>query len=412
MLPHARGGFFLPIQAGYREWHNRRALLLTPRQRRQLRYEPQVMRGRDDRDMSHVKREARQPALHIVATLIESHQCLHGEGVEKIMDTWPPSFGVADASLLEQLSDSRAQTASAVGAPTPPTVAKQRCAGARVGAGVPLNPIPKYRRRRDCPMLDNISFRRKITDLVMRYNWETPEDGKRMLGWLACALVGASLRHRPHVWLSGYPGKSWFMNHLQHALHQHHYRYCASPEDYRTREGRLPLHVIDAADYRDTNNEIIRPARRRVQKVINACRAASGRFDMCGDFGPLCFSACVMSWEQPEMTRYETRQFAPVRLGETMSREGFLRYESEAKELLGNNELLVELQNSISEAAAEIAEQADKLDQTAAHESDRFRQVEICAIRGALSAGWQWWSGTDELLGYWAGERPITGQPE
>lgn len=256
-------------------------------------------------------------------------------------------------------------------------------------------------------MLGNAGVRTEIADFVMRYNWQTPEDGKRMLGWLVCALVSASLKHRPHVWLSGYPGKSWFMDHIQDALHRHHYRYCASPHHYSPGEGSLPLHVIDAADYRDTNNEIIKGDRRRVKKVIDACRAASGRFDMCGDFGPLCFSACVMSWEQPEMTRYETRQFAPVRISDAMSHERFLRYESEAKDLFGNNELIVGLQKSIMDEAEEIAEQADKLDRAAEEEATGgYRQVEICAIRGALSAGWQWWSGRDELLGYWAGERP------
>lgn len=258
-------------------------------------------------------------------------------------------------------------------------------------------------------MLENIGIRTETTDLVMRYNWQTPEDGKRMLGWLACALASASLKHRPHVWLSGYPGKSWFMSHIQHALHQHHYRFCASPRHYSTRKGSLPLHVFDAADYRDTNNKVIRADRRSVQKVIHACRAASGRFDTCGEFGPLCFSACVMSWEQPEMTRYETRQFAPVRIGDAMSYERFLRYESEVKDLFGNNELILALQRSVMNEAEEIGEQADKLKRVAEEEAaDGYRQVEICAIRGALSAGWQWWSGTGELLGYWAGERPIS----
>ena len=261
-------------------------------------------------------------------------------------------------------------------------------------------------------MVWNVDTRRKITDVIMRYNWKTPEDGKRMLGWLACSLAGGSLKHRPHVWLSGYPGKSWFMDHIQDAFHQHHYRYCASPSAYSAREGSLPLYVIDAADYRDTNNEIIKADRRRVQKVIDACRAASGRFDMCGNFGPLRFTACLMSWEQPEMTRYETRQFAPVRIGDAMSYEKFLRYQSEVKEMIGDNDLILELQKSLLDEADEIAEQAEKLERAAADEANEFRQVEICAIRGALSAGWQWWSSTDELLGYWAGERPISGDPE
>ena len=81
------------------------------------------------------------------------------------------------------------------------------------------------------------------------------------------------------------------------------------------------------------------------------------------------------------MTRCETWQFAPVRLGKAMSHEEFSRYEWQVKGLLGNNKSVLELQNSISDAAVEIAEQADKLGHAAADESSGFRQVEICAIR-------------------------------
>ena len=261
---------------------------------------------------------------------------------------------------------------------------------------------------------ESIIMRRKVADLIMRYNWLTPEDGKRMLGWLACALVGDSLKHRPHVWLSGYPGKSWFMEHIQDALHQNRYNFHSSPVRYTSREGTLFAQVVDAADYRDTKGKTIQAERRRVQKVIQACRAASGWFHACGNYGPLCFSACLMSWEQPEMTRYETRQFAPVRLGTRFSYEDFLRYGVEADGLLSDScGVALELQNLILESTDEIAEAATRLEQEAEHDgSDNPHQVEINAIRGALSAGWQWWSGSDELIGYWKGERSIRGHPE
>ena len=256
-------------------------------------------------------------------------------------------------------------------------------------------------------------MRREITDLVMSYNWLTREDGKRMLGWLACALVGDSLKHRPHIWLSGYPGKSWFMKHVQDALHQHRYDFHRSPAQYRTRKGNLPLQVIDMADYRDTDNQIIAYNKRQVRKVIQACRAASGRYDLCGEYGPLCFSACLMSWDQPEMTRYETRQFAPVRLGGAMRHEELSLYETKTIRLLGDSGGALDLQNSILESADQIAELAVRLEHDAAHDrSDSPHQVEINAIRAALSAGWQWWSGTDELLGYWEEERPICGSSD
>ena len=81
--------------------------------------------------------------------------------------------------------------------------------------------------------------------LSLQYNWLTRDDRKRMLGWLACALACKCMKHRPHVWFSGYPGKAWFMNRMQHALHRRHYRFHASPIRCRARSGQLHPQVID-----------------------------------------------------------------------------------------------------------------------------------------------------------------------
>lgn len=261
----------------------------------------------------------------------------------------------------------------------------------------------------------DVSLRRDVVDLIMRYNWLTLEDGKRMLGWLACALVSNSLEHRPHVWLSGFPGKSWFMEHVQDPLHQYSYNFYHSPSRYKTRSGILPPQVIDMCDYLDIQNRVIKSRYRDVKRIIQACRSASGVFDLCGNYGPLRFSACLMSHNQPEMTRYETRQFAPVRLGPQMPHSEFSQYERKIDSVFGSDTKSVpmSLQESIVESADEIAELAMQLDRRAQLENmNHPRQVEIDSIIGSLSAGWQWWSGTDELLRYWPGERPIKGDPE
>ena len=259
------------------------------------------------------------------------------------------------------------------------------------------------------------SLRKEVVDLIIRYNWLTLEDGKRMLGWLACALVSNSLEHRPHVWLSGFPGKSWFIKHIQDPLHQYSYDFYYSPSKYNARSGIFPPQVIDMCDYLDTQNQVIKSKYREVKRVIQACRAASGFIDYCGNYGPLRFCACIMSHKQPELTRYETRQFAPVRLGPEMSHREFSRYETEIDSIFGSdsNGVPMILKESILNSADEIAEHAIQLDKRAQHENmNHPRQVEIDSIIGSLSAGWQWWSGTDELLRYWTGERPIKGDPE
>ena len=54
-----------------------------------------------------------------------------------------------------------------------------------------------------------------------------------------------------------------------------------------------------------------------------------------------------MSWEQPEMTRYETRQFAPVRIYDAIPYQEFGYYKSESKKIIGDIDLIGELQQSI-----------------------------------------------------------------
>ena len=113
------------------------------------------------------------------------------------------------------------------------------------------------------------------------------------------------------------------------------------------------------------------------------------------------------------MTRYKTRQFAPVRISDAMPYQEFSRYKSETKKIMGDNDLTGELQQSILNELEETAERAVALERAAEEEvGNEFRQVKICAIRGALSAGWQWWSGNCDLVGYCAAERPISGAPE
>ena len=63
-----------------------------------------------------------------------------------------------------------------------------------------------------------------------------------------------------------------------------------------------------------------------------------------------------------------------------MSYEKFLRYQSEVKEMIGDNELIMELQKSVLDEADEIAEQADKLERAAADEANEFRQVEVVPL--------------------------------
>ena len=54
---------------------------------------------------------------------------------------------------------------------------------------------------------------RQMAKAVMAYRWASPEDGRRMLGWMVVALIGGALEWRPHLILTAPSsvGKSWLV---------------------------------------------------------------------------------------------------------------------------------------------------------------------------------------------------------
>ena len=54
---------------------------------------------------------------------------------------------------------------------------------------------------------------RKLAEAVMKYRWATPDDCRRMLGWLVAAVAGGALAWRPHLMLAApsTAGKSWLL---------------------------------------------------------------------------------------------------------------------------------------------------------------------------------------------------------
>ena len=61
---------------------------------------------------------------------------------------------------------------------------------------------------------------RTIAEAVMDYRWATPDDGRRLLGWIVAAIVGGALEWRPHLLLtaSAGEGKSWLLRHVVERL--------------------------------------------------------------------------------------------------------------------------------------------------------------------------------------------------
>ena len=61
---------------------------------------------------------------------------------------------------------------------------------------------------------------RAIGEAVMDYRWETPVDGRRLMGWIVASIIGGALEWRPHILMNAPPntGKSWLLREVVHKL--------------------------------------------------------------------------------------------------------------------------------------------------------------------------------------------------
>ena len=60
----------------------------------------------------------------------------------------------------------------------------------------------------------------EMAKAIMAYRWATPDDGKRLLGWMVAAIVGGALPWRPHMMLAApaTQGKSWVLREVVHRM--------------------------------------------------------------------------------------------------------------------------------------------------------------------------------------------------
>ena len=117
---------------------------------------------------------------------------------------------------------------------------------------------------------------RAIAEAVMRYRWTSPDDGRRILGWIVASIVGGALEWRPHIMLSApaSTGKSWLLKYVIEALMGRsdqggllHKIADATPAAIArmTANGSLPI-AIDEAE----------PSNSWVMELLTQLRIASG----------------------------------------------------------------------------------------------------------------------------------------
>ena len=229
-----------------------------------------------------------------------------------------------------------------------------------------------------------------IARAVMQYRWATPDDGKRMLGWIVAALVGGALEWRPHIILTAAAaeGKSWLLKHVvERIMGPLLVRVADATPAGVARLGAhssLPL-AIDEAE----------PSSPWVMELLKLLRIASGadglrvRADQNGGVTTqqVRFSAMLSGTVPPMLTRPDASRLTPVRFGPPV--DDWVGVSTSIQTAMKNADAV---RYRILRRAPEIVAQADRLIGTYQELGMESREA---MSSGALTAGWHFW-GIDE----------------
>ena len=155
---------------------------------------------------------------------------------------------------------------------------------------------------------------RKAAAAVMQYRWDTPDDGRRLLGWIVASLIGGALDWRPHMFFTApsSTGKTWLVDHVVKSILGPHTRKIADATAAalarETSYSSLPL-LFDEAE----------PSQPWVQDTYALLRIAAGgdgerlRADVTSStdvlsqaprFPALMSAVSVPAWQRADETRW------------------------------------------------------------------------------------------------------------
>lgn len=247
------------------------------------------------------------------------------------------------------------------------------------------------------PSLDT-SPRREIADAVMAYRWMTPDDGRRVLGWIVAALAAGALDWRPHVMLNApaSTGKSWLMRRVVRPLLGIGDGMLEPIADATaayiariTAIGALPV-VIDEAE----------PDEPWVHEVLRLMRISAGGE---GVRGRADASSMGVVTQRPRFCAFLANTRVPVLPNADASRISMARFGGEVEDW---GAVQSGIENAIDPLSARrcrsaiirdseaIARRAREISHELQAEGEGSREADI---RGSLSAGWEWW-GSDDVI--------------
>lgn len=239
----------------------------------------------------------------------------------------------------------------------------------------------------------SIEQRQRFANAVMEYRWRTPDDGRRLLGWLVAALVGGALRWRPHLMYvaPASSGKSWILEHVIEQLFEPWYEswvdVSAAALARERKYSSLPV-VADEAE----------PDAPWVPGFVQALRFAAGgkgtRLRAASDGGVdkqhYRFCALMAATKRLAMNDADSSRMSMVRLGPEVDDWPALEREIN---LAGRCADL--LRNAIIRDAHLIVADAEQMTVRLEHEGVGSREAHL---GGALTAGWRWWQVDDQAV--------------
>ena len=241
---------------------------------------------------------------------------------------------------------------------------------------------------------------RAIAAAVMRYRWASPDDGRRILGWVVAAICGGALEWRPHIMLSApaSAGKSWLLKYVIEDLMGRsdqggllHKIADATPAAIArmTANGSLPI-AIDEAE----------PSNPWVRELLTQLRIASGaegmrvRADTNNSSGVVAqtprFCALLSSTATPLLTKANASRLSMVRLGAAIA-----DWPSVRNAIIEAMAHAPGVRTRIINRAATIVAEAKRI---AEELQDTGMDTREALATAALTAGWQEWGLDDNQV--------------
>ena len=240
---------------------------------------------------------------------------------------------------------------------------------------------------------------RRIARAVMEYRWATPDDGRRLMGWIVAAIIGGALDWRPHLLMTApaAQGKSWLIRHVvQKVMGPLLIRVAdATPAALArlTAHSSLPIAIDEA--------EPTSPMVLEMLKLLRVSAGAEGlRIRADSTTGGVVtqaprFAAMLSSTASPMLQRADATRLTVVRFGPAV--DDWRKVSSDIRAAMTNAD---GARYSIIRNAKRIVTLADKITDDLQAQGVDSRESQSTAV---LTAGWRAW-GMDQRI--------VKSQPE